>query len=161
MIVWQLGPDRAEEWRHLRLAALRDAPDAFGSRLADWQDRPLSDFAARLTDVPTFAAGEVLGQPLASAAWVAGGDPRHPYRGQLISVYAQPEARGRGYAEAAIDAALRDAALAGMTSMALNVRKTAQHAQALYHRIGFRAAACEGPAKGCCETEIQMLKDLP
>ena len=33
-----LAEDDWRLWRDLRLAALAESPDAFGSRLADWQD---------------------------------------------------------------------------------------------------------------------------
>lgn len=161
MTVWRLTPDRASEWREIRLAALRDAPDAFDAALADWQDRPLADFAKRLRDVPTFAAGDAPGQPLATASWMPGLDDRDPLRGWLLAVFALPQARGQGHATAAIRAALDDAMAQGMTSMGLNVRDTASHAQALYRRLGFRATGRPGVtnARGLPETE--MLKDLP
>lgn len=161
MITWRLGPDRAEEWREIRLCALRDAPDAFDAQLADWQDRPLTDFAARLRDMPTFVAGRIKGQPLAVASWAAGMDPRAAQRGWLLSVFARPEARGQGFAEAAIRAVLDDAHAAGMRSIGLNVRETAHHAQALYRRLGFRATDRTGVtnARGLPETE--MLRALP
>ncbi|WP_185968426.1 GNAT family N-acetyltransferase [Paracoccus sp. M683] len=161
MIIWRLTPDRADEWRAIRLAALRDAPDAFDATLAEWQDRPLADFAERLAEVPTFAAGDHPGRPLATASWLPGLDDRDRKRGWLLGVFARPEARGQGHATAVIHAVLADAARQGMTSMGLNVRDTAPHAQALYRRLGFRATARQGitNARGLPETE--MLKDLP
>lgn len=160
MTVWRLTPDRAAQWRDIRLAALRDAPDSFDATLAEWQDRPLADFAERLQNVPTFAAGDHPGLPLATASWLPGLDDRDPGRGWLLAVFARPEARGQGHAEAAIRAAIDDAKAQGMTSMGLNVRDTAGHAQALYHRLGFRPTGRQGVtnARGLPETE--MLKDL-
>lgn len=161
MITWRLDEDRAEEWRAIRLAALRDAPEAFDATLDDWQDRTLADFAARLRAVPTFAAGEFVGDPLATAAWQAGLDPRDARRGWLLSVYARPEARGRGFAETAIRTALTDAARQGMTSIGLNVRDTALHAQALYHRLGFLPTERQEVANSRAAPEIEMMRALP
>lgn len=161
MRVWRLGPDSAAEWRAIRLAALRDAPEAFDASLDDWQDRPLIDYATRLRSVPTFAAGHDLAEPLAVAAWEAGLDPRDAGRGWLLSVYARPEARGRGFAAAAIRAALDDAARQGMTSIGLNVRDTATHAQALYRRLGFAPTDRQGVANARGAPELEMLKELP
>lgn len=160
MTVWRLGPDRAREWRDIRLAALRDAPQSFDATFAEWQDRPLADFAARLTDVATFASGEVPGQPLATAGWLAGLDPRDAQRGWLLGVYARPQARGQGHAEAAIRAVLTDAKGQGMTSMGLNVRDRATHAQALYQRLGFRPTGRSGVTNARGEPELEMLLEL-
>lgn len=161
MIVWRLDPDRAAEWRRIRLAALRDAPDAFDSRLVDWIERPLQDFAARLAALPTFAAGDVIGEPLAVAAWQAGLDPRAADRGWLMSVFAMPKARGRGYATAAIRAAIADAAGQGCQSIGLHVRATSRPAQWLYQRIGFQLTDRVGVtnAQGAVEVEM-ILPDL-
>lgn len=161
MITWRLDAARAEEWRAIRLAALRDAPEAFGATLDDWQDRPLDDFAARLRVVPTFAAGERLGEPLAVAAWQAGLDARDARRGWLLSVYARPEARGRGFSETAIRAAIADATAQGMTSIGLNVRDRAAHAQALYRRLGFRPTDRHEASNSPDNPEIEMLRSLP
>ena len=160
MITWQLGPDRALEWRDIRLAALCDAPESFDATLAEWQDRPLADFAARLAGIATFVSGDVPGQPLATAGWLAVRGPRATRRGWLLGVYARPQARGRGYAEAVIHATLADAKGRGMTSMGLNVRDTATRAQALYHRLGFRPTGRTGVRNARGEPEIEMLLDL-
>lgn len=161
---WRLSSGRAEEWRDIRLESLRVAAEAFDTALADWQDRPLVDFAARLASVPTFAAGAETGRPLAVASWQAQLDARDPRRGWLLSVYARPKARGHGYAEAAIRAVLKDALSAGMTSVGLHVLAENSHAIALYRRLGFVETMREGlfNARGAPEIEmILSLHELP
>lgn len=55
-VIRQLTPQDAAEWRDFRLEMLRLAPDAFSTRLVDWQDRSLADFAARLELARAFVA---------------------------------------------------------------------------------------------------------
>ncbi|MBC9245206.1 GNAT family N-acetyltransferase [Paracoccus sp. 11-3] len=155
--IWQLGPDRAAEWRDIRLAALRLAPEAFDAELSDWQDRPLIDFADRLAELPTFAAGDTRGTPLAVASWGAGLDDRDPDRGWLFAVFCLPQARGRGYARAAIKAVMGDALQQGATSMGLNVVASNLSAQRLYHRLGFRPTNRQGVTNARGAPEIEMI----
>lgn len=157
MQIWRLGPERAEEWRDIRLAALRLAPEAFDAELADWQNRPLADFANRLAELATFAAGDTPGTPLAVASWGAGLDDRDPDRGWLFAVFAQPQARGRGYAQAAISAVLTDALQRGATSMGLNVLAANLHAQRLYQRLGFRPTERQGVTNARGAPEVEMI----
>lgn len=161
---WRLSVGRAEEWREIRLESLRIAPEAFDTVLTEWQNRPLADFAARLEAVPTFAAGIEPGSPLAVASWQAQLDFRDPRRGWLLSVYARPKARGRGYAEAAIRAVLNDAISAGMSSAGLHVLAVSSHAIALYRRLGFVETVRDGlvNARGAPEIEMILpLRELP
>lgn len=163
MMLWRLGPERAAEWRDIRLEALLLDGDAFGAHHADWRDRPLSDFASRLEQMRHFAAGEAIGAPLAIACWEAGMDPSDPCRGWVMSVYARPLARGRGYAQAVLHRIARDAAQSGMRSLGLHVRDDNHHARALYDRIGFRAV---GPAPrpapdSAAETVMHLPLDMP
>lgn len=162
MEIWRLGPDRADEWREIRLAALRDAPEAFGATLEDWQDRPPEDFGEWLRNVPTFASGDRVGEPLAVAAWRTGMDADDTGRAWLIAVFARPAARGCGYAEAVIRAVLADAARGGATSVGLNVVTTNLPALALYRRLGFRHSGREVDFSTRGDTELEMiLSQLP
>lgn len=160
MRLWRLGPDDAEAWREIRLQALRDAPDAFDSLYADWSCRPLADFAARLAAVPTFAAGECAARPLAVAAWERDLDPRCARRGWLMSVYARPEARGRGFADAVLARIADDARSAGMTSLGLHVGEANGPALRLYRRAGFAPSGVPAFTNPNGIREVELLRPL-
>ena len=97
--------------RDIRLHALRDAPDAFGSTYAreaafdetEWRQRASRDgsFIAFLPEV--------------TPAGLAGGFQAAPDTVELVAMFVRPQARGRGVGEALIDAVIgwaqdRDAA---------------------------------------------------
>src|SRR5262245_50792262 len=72
-IVWRFSADEWRVYRDLRLRALADSPDAFGSTLAEETDRPDAEWARRLasgadseTNLPVVA--EVQGGPI-GLAW--------------------------------------------------------------------------------------------
>lgn len=155
--LWRLGPDRVEEWRDIRLEALRNAPEAFDSTYTDWKTRPLGDFAARLEQVATFAAGREIGSPLAVAGWQAELDPRDLERAWLLSVYSRDEVRGQGFARAVCRAVIDDAVAAGMTSIGLNVLATNLTAQRFYRRLGFEVTRREGVSNSQGFPEFEMM----
>lgn len=161
MILWHLGSDRAEEWRAIRLRALREAPEAFDSKIDDWANRPLADFAQRLAEGRVFAAGDQMGEPLAIASWDAGLDPDHPDRAWVMSVFCAPEARGRGLARAVIRAVLDDATEAGQRSAGLNVLATNAPAIRLYESLGFRDSGRIGVSNAHGAEEREMIRPLP
>lgn len=135
--LWQLTPDRAAEWRAIRLEALRIAPEAFGSSIDDWDGRPLEDFAARLAGCEVWAAGPTPGAPMAVASWEADISPAEPDLGWVMSVYVRPEARGQGLGDAIFARLIDRATRAGMTRLGLHVSRANTRAQALYARAGF------------------------
>jgi ribosomal protein S18 acetylase RimI-like enzyme len=128
-------------WRELRLAALADAPSAFGSRLADWQgdgDRE-ERWRSRL-EMPGShnVVAEVGGRPVGMASGVPADDPGA--RG-LIAMWVSPEARGRGVGDALIDAVAAWARAEGAASLRLAVYEHNTAAKGLYLRNGFSAMA--------------------
>lgn len=159
MKTWRMTPDHAAAWRDIRLEALATAPDSYGTRLSDWQGRPLRDFAARLAAVPTFAAGETEALPLAAAGW----EPDYgglPHRAWLISLYARPAGRGRGYATAVIARICGEVAALGMTEIALNVGVANAAARALYARLGFAETGQPAQPNENGVAELPMLRPL-
>lgn len=158
--LWQLTPDRAAEWREIRLDALSCAPDAFGSDLDDWADRPLTDFAQRLATCEVWAAGPDLGQPRAVGGWEIDISPAEPDLGWITSVYTRPEARGMGLSDAIFRKIIANAAHAGMTRLGLHVGQRNLSAQRLYLRNGFVETGGPPMLNGRGIWEIEMRRML-
>ncbi|MFI9403786.1 GNAT family N-acetyltransferase [Nocardia sp. NPDC052316] len=126
----------ADEWgvfRRVRLRALADTPQFFGSTLAQAQARTEADWRAALTDRAQFVAvadGVELG--------TVGGMP-DPERGgiHLISMWVAPEARGTGVADLLVRAVLDLAAAGGHTEVRLEFADGNVAAERLYLRNGF------------------------
>ena len=131
----QITPDDWERWRGLRLVALADSPEAFGSNLAQWTDAPEQRWRDRLTwrGAANFVA--VLdGNDVGMASGIGSDDPEVA---ELISMWVSPTGRGRGVADALIEAVRRWAAARGVPLLALDVVVTNPAARALYARHGF------------------------
>lgn len=129
-----LSPDDWRTWRQLRLAALADAPGAFGSQLADWQGAAEERWRARLAipgSVNLIAL--VDGEP----AGMASGVPGDGGTAELISMWVSPAARGRGVGDRLVQAVERWARGRGALVLRLAVAETNEPAAALYRRNGF------------------------
>ena len=148
----RLTPDDWRDWRNLRLAALREAPYAFGSVLADWQGAGDTEerWRARLMSVE-FNAIALLDQ--ADAGMVSGSlEGEQP---ELISMWVVPSARGRGVGDALIGSVIEWARSVGRDTLVLQLVEGNEHAAALYRRHGFED---HGPADvdGPCERIMSL-----
>src|SRR5687767_1541582 len=110
-------------WREVRLAALRDAPYAFGSTLAEWTDQgdTQSRWRDRLEAVPlnlvAIADGTAVGQ--------ASGTPiREDGRVEVISMWVAPTSRGQGIGIALLDEIATWAREQGASAILLSVKPT-------------------------------------
>ena len=131
-----LTPDDWPLWRRLRLAALAEAPEAFGSTYDDWADADESRWRDRLETVALHVVVEVDGVP---AGMVSGAVPADDRGGvELISMWVDPAHRGAGVGDAAVTAVL-DWAAADHPGAAvrLSVRTVNEAATRLYARHGF------------------------
>lgn len=136
-----LGADDWPTWRSLRREALADAPDAFGSSLAQWSGSGDSEerWRGRLVAVAHNVVAELGGKPvgMVSATAPAGGDV------ELLSMWVAPSARGKGVGDALVAEVCRWAQESGARRALLDVRSANGHAITLYERHGFVDA---GPA---------------
>ena len=124
----------ADDWaafRDVRLRALADAPEAFGSRLADWADAPEERWRARLDAVELNLLARSGGKHVGMASGAVDGDDA-----ELISMWVDPTVRGHGVADALSAAVVGWADNAGRTTY-LMVRSDNARAIAAYKRAGF------------------------
>lgn len=157
----ELVPDDWPLWRELRLAALADAPAAFGTQLASWQgegDRE-ERWRARLAIPGSYNIVAVLDE---KPVGMASGVPS-PEAGvvELISMWVAPTARGRGVGDFLIACVQRWAIGQGARLMRLAVAENNHHAIALYRRNGFQPTGELGDLMPDGVTrECFMAKDL-
>jgi ribosomal protein S18 acetylase RimI-like enzyme len=125
-------------WRGLRLAALAQAPYAFGARLADWQgegDRE-QRWRARLTVPGSYNVVALLaGEPVGMASGMPTAEDGVV---ELISMWVRPAVRGRGVGDLLVRAVERWARDRGAQVVRLAVAQGNEAAYALYQRNGFR-----------------------
>jgi ribosomal protein S18 acetylase RimI-like enzyme len=122
-------------WRRLRLAALAEAPYAFGATLAQWQGD--DDREQRWRDRLAVAYNLVAlvgDEPVGMVSGMPAGDGVV----ELISMWVAPAARGRGVGELLVGGVLSWAAGYGAHTVRLSVFEGNTAAEGLYRRTGFR-----------------------
>lgn len=130
----RLAADEGLRLRTIRLRALADAPDAFGTTYDEAAGQPLDSWTAQLQEIATFLAvvdGEDVGLVRGAC------DDLQPDAAWLISMWVSPEVRGQGVGEALIDAVVEWARVSGARRVLLAVGDHNQPAIALYARKGF------------------------
>ena len=140
-IVW-LPVDRWVEYKALRLEALRDAPQAFGSSYATSVLHPDDDWIERLREVERgrslllFAEREGRLVGMIGAFW--GTEDTEPDTAMIVSVYVRPACRGQGVSNQLLVSALHAlGSVQGITRGQLTVNPMQQAALGLYRRHGF------------------------
>ncbi|WP_041290690.1 GNAT family N-acetyltransferase [Kribbella flavida] len=156
----ELTPDDWKDWRELRLAALTDAPTAFGARYADWADAAEDRWRARLALPGSYNLIAVLdGEP----AGMASGLPSHdePDVRELVSMWITPAARGRGVGDRLMTAVETWARSAGARAVELSVVEGNEKAHALYLRHGYQLTGKSGgPMPDGIHRELVLRKQL-
>ncbi|MEQ8859595.1 MAG: GNAT family N-acetyltransferase [Pseudomonadales bacterium] len=159
MEIQRLDDKHWRRLRRLRLAALADAPDAFGSTLEQAERCDEADWRAQLVDLTTFAA--VLDD---DDVGMARGAPDDSRTGDawLLSMWVAPRARQRGIGAALVRAVVDWASAAGHRRLLLDVADGNDAAIALYARCGFVATGITGslPAPRAHIGEHQRALDL-
>jgi ribosomal protein S18 acetylase RimI-like enzyme len=137
-------------YRDLRLAALTEDPDAFGSTYAREAERTDTDWEQRLIAGAT-APNELALIALVDAtpvglAW-GRRDDREPTVGHLFQVWVAPEHRGRGIAQLLTNAVIAWAQRLALRTLRLSVTASHPAASQLYRRAGFVDAGSPEPLR--------------
>jgi len=132
-----LSPDDWEIWRILRLAALAEAPYAFRSQIADWQEENDREdrWRNRLSIPGSYNLVAVIDdQPVGMASGVPASNDSDA---ELISMWVAPTARGRGVGDILVQEVERWARNTGARILRLDVSEVNRAAFDLYQRNGF------------------------
>ncbi|HEY6492767.1 MAG TPA: GNAT family N-acetyltransferase [Trebonia sp.] len=128
---------KADEWelmRDVRLTALAEAPDAFGSSYAREVDFTEAQWRGRTSDRSvTFLAYGAADPTPAGLAGVYAADAA----ADLVSMWVRPSARGLGVGEALVSAAVSWAKTRSFDRLFLWVTEANAPARRLYERCGF------------------------
>jgi len=131
----RLLPSDARIYREIRLEALANNPEAFGSSFESEAAEPVAWFENRLSDSEVFGAVREF-ELLGVAGFYLHQGPKRAHKATLWGMYVRPQARnmalGRRLAEAVIDAARRQAELIQLSVVSDNLA-----AKRLYASVGF------------------------
>jgi ribosomal protein S18 acetylase RimI-like enzyme len=141
---------RADEWRlwrEARLRMLREEAAYFSTRYEDVVREPETVWRSRTTEAAE-GVDKVLfvAEDAAVTLGVVGAFRRlDPTEVQLVSLWVDPEARGRGVAQSLIRAVASWARERGADEVVLFVQEANAPGRALYLRAGFRPTGARKP----------------
>lgn len=137
----------------MRLAALKDAPYAFGSTWEHEKERTEQKWRNSVVSRTRFVAeadGQVIGMASVGAADSSGA-------ASVTSFWVHPQARGQGVGDSLLLAVAESAKKAGFDQLRLWVTESNTHAEGLYERHGFqRTGASQQVRAGEDRLEFEM-----
>ena len=157
----QLTPGDAALYRSVRLAGLKESPEAFGSTFQAEFTKPLAWFFDRVSNCEVFGAfldAEILG----IAGFAVRNEEKEAHKGLLWGMYVRPSARGAGVARRLVEAVIAHAR-PRVELIQLSVVVGNEQARRLYARLGFVEYGIEKKSlkhHGRYYDEILMAKEL-
>lgn len=140
MTIRRMGPSDGRTYRDLRLRALQDAPEAFGSTYELERARPDDLWTARLSDATVSGKDAPLfvldGAQICGLAW-GKLDAEDRETVHLFQMWVAPESRGSGAGGVLLKAVLDWARSVGARRVRLGVTVGDSPATRLYSRHGF------------------------
>lgn len=166
MHIRRLTPSDAAIFQAFRLAALQDAPTAFGSSFQEEKDFPASVIEGRLALKPDRGPfGAFQGEELVGLVALGRENMKNLAHKALVwGMYVKPEHRGKGIAKALLQEALSLArSVPELRQVNLNVNASNASAIRLYESFGFKSFGREPGAmfiNGELHDELHMFLRL-
>jgi GNAT superfamily N-acetyltransferase len=129
------GVEDALALRAIRLEALADTPEAYGSTYAEtvvWDDAQWREVAQRWNYFLAEEGGQVVGMA------TGGLHDLYPGTWWLFAMYVAPRVRGTGVADLLVEHVGAWARAEGATELYLHVTELVPRARAFYEKAGFR-----------------------
>lgn len=140
--------------RELRLRAMTDAPDAFGSTLEREAARSLSDWQGWFAPGAVFVAEDASQGPIGLVAGMP--DEDDPTVAHLMALWVEPSSRGSGTSDALVGNVIAWAESEGAGVLRLRVLADNAQARSLYARHGFFATGIDSVRERDGAIEIEM-----
>jgi ribosomal protein S18 acetylase RimI-like enzyme len=159
-----LPPSRWAEYRALRLRALQESPQAFGSSHAENVDRPDTFWIGRLRDAESGRTPLLFAEDDGRLIGLVGAyvEPDEPDVANIVTVFVMPEYRGRGVGRLLVDAILAEIALwPEIIAARLTVNLLQTAAVATYRQAGFTVVATERNRMGDGELHEELIMERP
>jgi ribosomal protein S18 acetylase RimI-like enzyme len=142
MHVRLLDSEDAVSFRELRLRALRDHPDAFGSSYEEAVNLSIEETAERLKPSPdafVLGAFDAAGKLVGMVGFYRERGMKKRHKGVIWGMYCLPECRGKGVGKALLaEAVERARKMKGLELVTLRVVTSNAPAKKLYLSAGFR-----------------------
>jgi ribosomal protein S18 acetylase RimI-like enzyme len=148
MNIQQLTPDDAATFQELRLFALQENPEAFGSSYAEEADRALEVVAERLGDVRNHAFGAFIDARQLIGVAILRREQRVKtgHKAFVFGMYVLPEHRRQGVGRALLETVISRATELGVRQVNLSVTHANKAAVRLYESCGFERFGLEKDA---------------
>ncbi len=147
MLLRKLTEEDTEALWNLRLRALQDNPEAFGSTYEETLQRGKESFRQRLRQPheQTFFLGAFEAESLVGmVGFYRESGLKGQHKGYIISMYAAPEQRRHGIGKALVAEAIAQARkIPGLEQLLLAVVTTNDAARRLYRSLGFEVYGLE------------------
>ncbi|MEB2280564.1 GNAT family N-acetyltransferase [Lysinibacillus xylanilyticus] len=135
----------AEAYRNLRLEALQNNPEAFGSSFEKEKDNPIELFAGRFESQGSYTIGVFDQEQLVGVATlVQESKLKLKHKASIFAVYVSPKKRGLGIGKRLMVEAINKAReIKGVEQLHLTVVSTNASAKGLYSSLGFEVFGTE------------------